>query len=339
MITSQGIFLVSLDFELSWGVRDRVCNGEYNAYLMGTRSAIPRILSLFNAYDIHATWAAVGLLLCEDIHEMRRHLPDRKPSYANDRLSPYSIIQEIGRDEREDPLHYAFSLIQLIASFPHQEIGSHTFSHYYCLENGQDISAFRSDLQAALDVARAKNLSISSLVFPRNQVNEAYLNVCKELGITAYRGNVPHWIYQKGNGGKGEGLKRLFRFLDSYISISSHNCYSLLSMASSSPYNIPASRFLRPFSPRLNLLDRVVLRRITSSLIQAARAGLIYHLWWHPENFGCNIQQNIDRLHRILDYYATLRVKYGMESLNMKEVAQRLAPIKKCEAMNHAEEP
>lgn len=339
MFTRTGIFLISLDFELAWGVKDRNRNGKYDACLIGTRSAIPRILNVFNAYTIHATWATVGLLLCEDIHEMTRYLPDKKPFYADKRLSPYSIMKDIGRDEREDPLHYALSLIHLIASFPHQEIGSHTFSHYYCLEEGQDITAFRSDLRAALHVARAKNLSISSLVFPRNQVNGDYVKVCRELGITAYRGTVPHWIYRKTNRTGGEILKRTFRLLDSYISISSHNCYSAASVATSAPYNLPASRFLRPFSRHLRLLDRASLRRITSSLTHAARAGLIYHLWWHPENFGCDIQENIDRLRFILDHYAALRVKYGMESLNMKEVAQRLALAGESESARCAHQP
>jgi peptidoglycan/xylan/chitin deacetylase (PgdA/CDA1 family) len=336
MINSKGNFVISLDFELSWGVRDRYRMGDYQDNLIGARSAIPLILKTFDAYNIHATWATVGLLFSENYHEMMKNLPEKKPVYADEMLSPYSTIHEIGRDEIEDPFHYALSLIKMIASFPNQEIGSHTFSHYYCLEKGQDLAAFRNDLETALHVAKENNLSITSLVFPKNQVNEDYLTVCKELGITVYRGNNPHWIYQKRNGKKGEFVKKVFRFLDSYISISSHNCYSEHDISSSIPYNFPASRFLRPFSNSLKLLDGARLHRITSSLTHAAQKGLIYHLWWHPHNFGRNIHENIDLLQKILDHYTTLHMHYGMESLNMKEVAQKLARDAEFRAVNNS---
>jgi hypothetical protein len=324
--TEKGIFIISLDFELSWGVRDRYRMGEYQNNLIGARSAIPLILALFDAYNIHATWATVGLLFFDNYHEMMQNLPEKKPGYANEMLSPYPIIHEIGRDEKEDPYHYGLSLIKMIAFSPNQEIGTHTFSHYYCLEKGQDLSAFRSDLTAALRIAKKNNISITSLVFPRNQVNENYLSVCREFGITAYRGVVPHWIYQNRNGNKGTIYQKTFCFLDTYISISSNNCYSIQSNASSLPCNLPASRFLRPFSNSLRLFDSVRLKRITSSLTYAAQKGLIYHLWWHPHNFGCNISENINLLKKILEHYMSLRIQYGMASLNMREAAQRLAP-------------
>ncbi|MBM4145957.1 MAG: polysaccharide deacetylase [Nitrospira sp.] len=336
MINEKGSFVISLDFELSWGVRDMYRLEEYKDNLIGARSAIPLILKIFDTYNVHATWATVGLLFFENYHEMMKSLPEKKPLYADELLSPYFTIQEIGSDEREDPLHYALSLIKLIASYPNQEIGTHTFSHYYCLEKGQDLTAFRNDLEAALQVAKQNDLSITSFVFPKNQVNEDYLTVCRELGITAYRGNIPHWIYQKRNGKKGEFVKKVFRFLDSYISISSHNCYSTNGTLSSIPYNLPASRFLRPSSSGLKLLESLRLHRITSSLTYAARKGLVYHLWWHPHNFGSNIQENIDFLQKIFDHYATLHMHYGMESLNMKEAAQKLARDTEFRAVNNS---
>jgi peptidoglycan/xylan/chitin deacetylase (PgdA/CDA1 family) len=336
MTASKGIFIISLDFELSWGVRDRYRNGEYQDNLIGARSAIPMILEIFDTYNIHATWATVGLLFFRNHREMMKGLPEKRPAYADQMLSPYPSIQDIGRDEREDPCHYACSLIKMIASFPNQEIGSHTFSHYYCLEKGQDLAAFQSDLKAALHVAEENNLTITSLVFPRNQVNEDYLTVCRELGITVYRGNVQHWIYQRRNGRKGEMVKKVLRFMDSYFSISSHNCYSSQSIIPSLPYNLPASRFLRPFSCRLKLVNSARLSRITSSLTYAARKGLIYHLWWHPHNFGLNIQENIGFLRKVLDHHAALHTHYGMESLNMKEAAKRFARDTESGAVNNS---
>ena len=52
-----------------------------------------------------------------------------------------------------DPEHLAGSLVELIARSAGQEVGSHTFSHYYCLEAGQNGETFRSDLAAAQAIA------------------------------------------------------------------------------------------------------------------------------------------------------------------------------------------
>ena len=65
-----GKLLVSLDFELFWGMLD-VCPLEaYQDHVLGGRAAIPQLLELFGKYDIHATWAAVGFLFGEDRQEL-----------------------------------------------------------------------------------------------------------------------------------------------------------------------------------------------------------------------------------------------------------------------------
>jgi pyruvate-formate lyase len=53
----------------------------------------------------------------------------------------------------------------------------------------------------------------------------------------------------------------------------------------------------------------------------AAKNGEVYHLWWHPHNFGKNQDQNFKNLKEILDHFASLKNEYGMKSLNMNEVA------------------
>src|SRR5262245_60896896 len=125
----SGALVISLDFELNWGVRDARKN--YEANLLGAREVIPPLLELFKLYGIHATWATVGLLFSRTREEMVA--PDARPQYEDRRLCAYSAIPEIGTDEQGDPLHFGSSLIEKIRGFPHQEIASHTFSHYYCL--------------------------------------------------------------------------------------------------------------------------------------------------------------------------------------------------------------
>lgn len=319
-----GTLIITLDFELYWGVRDKKPIKACEQNLQGARTAILAILKLFKQYHIHATWATVGFLFFESREELFSGLPARKPNYANNRLAPYNDLNNIGSSEREDPFHYAPSLIKMIKSSPNQEIASHTFSHYYCLEEGQDENTFRDDLVAAINIAGKYDIDLRSVVFPRNQVRRDYLSVCRELGIGAYRGNQPGRIYEAKSEDDKSLLKKGLRLVDSYLNISGHNCYSLKNSGSDFPLNIPASRYLRPYSKRLQVLEWLRLRRILSGLDYAARQGLVYHLWWHPHDFGDNIDKNIAFLRQILDHYLELKERSGMESLNMGEVSQKL---------------
>jgi len=65
--------------------------------------------------------------------------------------------------------HFADKLVTLIDKSKNQELATHTFSHYYCLEEGQTKESFYADLEAAKKIAKEKNISLKSLVFPRNQ--------------------------------------------------------------------------------------------------------------------------------------------------------------------------
>ncbi|WP_170829097.1 MULTISPECIES: hypothetical protein [Pseudoalteromonas] len=54
----------------------------------------------------------------------------------------------------------------------------------------------------------------------------------------------------------------------------------------------------------------------------AAKHNEIFHLWWHPHNFGVNLDKNIDMLRAVLQHYIYLNKKYGMRSLNMEGVSE-----------------
>jgi Predicted xylanase/chitin deacetylase len=320
----NGYFVISLDFEIYWGVRDVVTLEQYQDNLLGVRKVIPALLELFKKYNINATFATVGLLFFNNKTELLDGLPDRKPEYKNPNLSPYTThIDIVGNDENEDPLHFAPSLIQQIQQYG-QEIGCHTFSHYYCLEDGQTIEDFRADIQAAKTIASKKNIVLKSFVFPRNQYNGAYLNVCKEEGITSFRGNERSGLFSSKNYGTTTTFRRPFRLLDAYINISGHNCYSSAEMKTENLINIPASRFLRPYSKKLAPLDGLRLKRIKNGMTYAAKKNLTYHLWWHPHNFGINIEENLAFLDKILKHYNILSNKYGFRSVGMTKLAELL---------------
>jgi len=320
MSETKGIFTISLDFELYWGMQDKYTIAEYKDNLDGVETAVKRMLKVFDQYSVHATWATVGMLFANNINELKKYYPDTQPHYTNDQLNPYRYLDK--SNHLEHRYHFAPELIDLINSYQGQEIGSHTFSHYYCLENGQTKDEFLLDMQSALAIAKDTKIKLKSLVFPRNQWNNNYLQVLNKCGIYCYRGNEKSWLYTAANTEHSKLFKRAIRLLDAYFNISGPNCYSLSELSGIKPYNIPASRFLRPFTKNLALLDGLRKNRIKQAIKYAAKNGQLFHLWWHPHNFGINTDENLAFLEEILDYYSSMNKTYGMHSLNMHEVSE-----------------
>ena len=318
---SAGRLVVSLDFELYWGVRDKRSIADYRDNLLGVREAIPAMLRLFEQFSIHATWATVGLLFCSGREDAISSSPERKPGYTEARFSPYADSSTWGNDEQSDPFRFAPSLLDAIARTPHQEIASHTFSHFYCLEAGQTEQEFDADLAAAVAVAARRGVALKSIVFPRNQVNEAYLPSCARAGLRSYRGTLQRGLYAPRNEQDESPLIRGQRLLDNYLPLSGDRSTALEDLGVAAPYNIAGSSFLRPHAQRLALLDGRRRQRIVTELVNAAANGRVYHLWWHPHNFGRNLGENINFLAKLLGHFSELRKRHGMQSVTMDEIA------------------
>lgn len=319
----RGAFVVSLDFELHWGVRDTLsCSGAYRESLLGVSRVVPALLRLFDSYGIRATWATVGFLFARSREEMKSFTPSVLPAYRNPRLSSYE--EPVGTSERDDPFHYAPSLVEAVLSTPGQEIATHTFSHYYCLEPGNTREAFAADLESALAIANRWRIKLRSMVFPRNQYNPRYDGIMRQAGIICYRGAQTGWMHSVSDGAQAPAGMRLARLADAYLPIAGAGTAPWEELHQPSGlFDVRASRFLRPYSPRLQGLERLRLRRISSGLRRAATAGEIFHLWWHPHNFGVHLEENLKFLRQVLDHFAELRTTYGLESLTMAEVAER----------------
>ena len=319
---NQGVFVISLDFELYWGMRDKRSIAEYSDNLKGVPAAIEGMLKLFEEFGIHATWATVGLIFFQDAEQLKDNIPGVLPNYTDSSRNPYNYITE--SEGLEPQYHFAPHLVDLILSYQGQEIGTHTFSHYYCLEPGQDADSFRADLEAAVRVAREKNIEIKSMVFPRNQWNPDYLPVLTDLGIKSYRGNESGYFYTAVEQQGQSRIMRLGRLLDSYLNLSGYHTYELAGIAKTKPYDIASSRLLRPCSSRLRFMEIFRLKRITAAMSHAARSERLFHMWWHPHNFGANLGENLEFLEKILLHFSMLSGRFGMRSLNMGEVSDLL---------------
>lgn len=317
---APGGFVISLDFELMWGVRDHKSIASYGANILGVRQAVPRLLELFARHDLGCTRATVGMLFFEDRATLLAALPDMRPAYTERKLSPYENLDCLGETERDDPYHFGLSLIRQIAAIPRQEIATHTFSHFYCLEPGQTESEFRADLAAACNAAEAIGIALRSIVFPRNQFNAEYLGACRDAGLIAYRGQERSRIYAAAGHNSETLFKRGARLLDSYVNLT--GAHGRHAAVRDGMVDVASSRFLRPWARKLAAFEPLRLNRILSAMQHAAARGEVFHLWFHPHNFGVNQDENFAVMERIAIEAARLRERHGWPSLTMAEAAR-----------------
>lgn len=317
-MNNSGRLIISLDFELLWGVHDHETQDSFESRILGTREAIPKLLELFKKYDIHATWATVGLLFCKNKEEVCYFTPSVKPNYKKQELSAYSYIDSLGEDETKDVFHYANSLIKLISDSEGQEVGCHTFSHYYCKEEGQTAEAFKADLQSAKNIAIKNGIKLKSLVLPRNQFTLESVAIARDEGFISVRGNPKSFAYNSSH-----KVARAMRLIDSYLNIY-NKCYKRGDLVGQDCVNVQASCFFRQYNPKLKVLEPLKMNCIKRQMRYAAKKGKVFHLWWHPHNIGKYTNINLKQLEEIFKCYKALEEKYSFKSQSMCEYAEEV---------------
>lgn len=329
MVNNNGHFVISLDYELRWGFFELKSVEEYEENLTNTRRVIEKLLDLSDTYNVKLTFATVGFLFAKNKEELIKYSPNKTPNYEKNELNPYAILDEIGHNEKDDPYHFGHTILKRIIDSNNHEVGTHTFSHYYSTETGQTKEQFKEDINAALDIAENLDANIESIVFPRNMFNPEYLEVCYKLGIKCYRGTENSFLYQLENNPESPyhswQIFRVLRMVDSYINLTGKHTYDLKKINKKNQIiNLPQSRFLRPYNKSLKLLETLKLRRIKKAMHHAAKHNELFHLWWHPHNFGANIDQNFKNLETIFKEYKSLNKKYHFQSETMTSLANKV---------------
>src|SRR3546814_6241212 len=101
--------------------------------------------------------------------------------------------------------------------------------------------------------------------------------------------------------------------------------------------NVRSSRFLRPYKPGLKSLEEMRLSRICRAMRQGAISGSVFHLWWHPHNFGADLAENMAFLRRITERYRQLADENGTTSATIAETAAAWA-AKRARSEQHTSE-
>ncbi|MDX1718623.1 MAG: polysaccharide deacetylase family protein [Salegentibacter mishustinae] len=322
IINKNGFLVLSLDFELLWGIFDVVDFSKKEKYVQNTLDVIPKILNLFEDKEIHCTWAIVGMLFNNDWEEWKNNIPKITPSYKDSNLSAYNFGENNFKYVKED-MCFAPKIVKRISETPGQEIGSHTYSHFYCNEYGQNLEQFETDLLQMNKMAQKIGVEIKSLVFPRNQFNQDYLKICAKNGIETVRSNPSDWYWKDTS--SESVTTRLFRTGDVYFPLGKRKSYPISDLKKEVNIPLPqkASRFFRPVENNANL-RRLKIRRIKDEMNSAAKNGEIYHLWWHPHNFGESPNESMEDLNEIIGCFLHNKEEFNFQSATMLEIKKKL---------------
>ncbi len=317
-----GVFVVSLDFELAWGGFD-VRSGSYNRNLYGARLVVPQILKLFEQHSFRATWATVGGLMCNNPAELNEFTAAHTTPALSTKVR--GLLDCLARNPEFNELYFAPDHVQRIRNSPGQELATHTFSHLFCLEQGARPQDLEADLICAMAVSKLKTgLEPRSIVFPRNQFSAEHLTIVRALGIGAFRGAPRFPCHAPGPKGQQTLVHRAQRYLDSYVPSSRTLIHPIATLGTSEPVDIPASLFFRPRSTNGNPLNHLRMTRIKNLMKDAATSDALFHLWWHPHNFGVHSAESLRDLESILIWFRRLADQSGYRNLTLTELADEV---------------
>lgn len=302
-LSIEPIFIMSLDVELLWGeVLDP--NSKTAGLLMNDdkkgRGNIDLLLSLFEKYDIPATWAIVGHLFldcCERENGIPHHgMPRFKDNWYS--VDPCSNIHQ-------DPLYYGRDIIEKVISSPvGHEIGYHSFSHVPFSECSREVAA--AELREGVKLAKTLGITFKSFVFPYNAVG--HIDVLRESGFEIFRGR----NLQRQDSNQSFLIRKAAGAIDKLIAPPTEPVWR------DGIWEIPGSMlFCDPQMP-FSLFPRARL-----GLERAMRANEVFHIFLHPHNLLA--QPSLGKmLDKFLSLVAKKREEGKLQALTMGELASYL---------------
>ncbi len=310
----KGIFTISIDVELAWGVVDIPMTAQHYAAVHREREVVRRLLDLFATYNVRATWALVGHLLLDHVAEQGgTPLPDFPRPAMADEADWFAQVRDAQRQA-----WCARDIVDMLChATPAQEIGSHSFAHLRFDEQRTRRAAIEADIAAFTRLHMREHLPVSSFIFPYNCVG--FQALLAQAGVRAYRGVSPRWY----DGVRPAGLRRVLNLLTVALALPPRTV--LPSRAPSGLVNIPdsmlwySSRGIRRFLP-----PGAQVRRAKAGLDRAARHHRIFHLWFHPSNFVFDMNGHLARFEAVLRHAQRLTTDGTLTILTMHDITRRL---------------
>ncbi|WP_025835231.1 polysaccharide deacetylase family protein [Bacteroides stercorirosoris] len=163
----NGHFLISLDFELVWGLAgwDLSQIEHYKQNLFSAKDALYKIVCLLEKYNMKCTVGYVGAMNHVSQQELYNTNNILIPAYSNHLYASFGSLLPYMNRELDERLFLAHQEIEMLQKKANVEVASHTYSHYYCLEEGQTIDDFENDVRMAITNAKNKVLILFLLFF------------------------------------------------------------------------------------------------------------------------------------------------------------------------------
>jgi peptidoglycan/xylan/chitin deacetylase (PgdA/CDA1 family) len=303
-------FVISLDFELAWGMRDLRWAPAYRGHLEGAIALVPRTLQLFESAGVEATWAIVGALGLPNLEALFSAYvgdPNHLREVVNGGFLP------VGQSPELDRLHFAPDLVERVMQTPGQTIGSHTFLHTTWAGPASS-SALQADLASLQALDRNPG---RALVFPRNLYDAKALSVAASEGFVSFRGVPTSRSWSHDIRTFNRPWRRALRLSQAYAS--TRQAYTSVE-TDTGLVNVRASRFLRPPGSR-RFMNEQMVRVVKAEMRNAARLHQTYHLWWHPHNHGARPEAASAMLEPIVNRWRELNDEHGWPTLSMDAVA------------------
>lgn len=295
-----GTLLISLDCEGKWGFADvpaildddTICDDSL-------RDAYDFLFRSFEAYELRATFAVVGLFVAgRDRTEQHIRSVTDEPAHRRWLAVPRMALAS-GRTEG---WFFEDLPAKVLASDRH-ELASHGFSHLPFDFPGVDQPIVRRELQSMQHASNASGWGIESMVYPRNAV--AHSELLREYGIRRHRSSIEPVTLP-------ERLRSL---------VGEFNVRAASDSAAGTDDRVSPGRLVNWRSgPRRIVPSSVTLRRWRGIMSHAASSGGCAHLWFHPHNLVTGHRQR-ELVGAILASAGEFVRRGELRSITFREVA------------------
>lgn len=289
---------ISFDYELLWGVWDKVEPRYFQTNVSSANTAIRGILAAHRRLAIPCTFAIVGALLARNQTPRDIIKASQRPNTEKAEFDRILAKQVVTREHIQAP----DDILDILRDDPLFEIGSHTHTHIYALEASE--STLAADFEQFNDVfARRFDKEPRALVMPKNQVTPAALRTAKASGYHSIRVNPDAWLYRPIVRGRVMShVIRLLRMADSFLPLIELNPSSMFVEQNREGLTLHVGQyFLRPWFPYRGLFTLHLLR-LKLALFLAKRRVHQVHFWLHPHNLGRNPVEALSNYNRFLDW-------------------------------------
>jgi len=309
-------FVISIDTELAWGgiYDEKILNSKHEAF-KNTRAAIDEILSLFEKYNISATWAVVGHLMLHSCSKENgiKHPEIVRPTY---RWFKRDWFHYDPCERKEiNSIWYGDDIIKKIMHCKvEQEIGSHSFSHIRFGDSGCSKASAESDIRKWKEVTASYDIKPTSFVFPFN--SEGHHDLIKQYGFGIYRSkNKSRYSYIHN-----QFIYRIIQIFDRLIA----RCptTSNVKRGKSNLLTIQGDFCYFRYQGWKNLLMwKSAVRKSKKGIDKAIKKGEVFHFWMHPFEVATNLEESIQDLDEIFSY-ASNKIENGlMENQTMIQLS------------------